>query len=191
MDVLAIDDAVNANATIEFNGANVLARSKGNDAVDANPAGGWPPSFMGGVGGGSPAIIIRGGTVYAWSQVGSPEEGLDSDFAPIAIEGGTVFTVGGLMGDMPSVPTKETAKKPTVLLTGLNVVKDEPIYINDESGKTIFTVTIPFSLRGSGTLVANPAFKLGSTYTLKTKDYEKTFTFSEPFTAFPFQFRRQ
>ena len=190
VDVLAIDDAVNANATIEFNGANVLARSKGNDAVDANPAGGWPPSFMGGVGGGSPAIIIRGGTVFAWSQVGSPEEGLDSDFAPIAIEGGTVFTVGGLMGDMPSVPTNDTAKQPTVLLTGLNVVKDEPIYINDESGKTIFTVTIPFSLRGSGTLVANPTFKLGSTYTLKTKDYEKTFTFSEPFTAFPFQFRR-
>ena len=95
------------------------------------------------------------------------------------------------MGDMPSVPTNETAKQPTVLLTGLNVVKDEPIYINDESGKTIFTITIPFSLRQSATIVANPAFKLGSTYTLKTKDYEKTFTFSEPFTAFPFQFRRQ
>ena len=192
VDVLATDDAINANATIEFNGANVKAQSIGNDAVDANPAGGFfPPSFTGGDGGGSPAIIIRGGTVYAWSQVGSPEEGLDSDFAPISIEGGTVFTVGGLMGDMPSVPTNETAKQPTVLLTGLNVVKDEPIYINDESGKPIFTITIPFSMRGSATLVTNPAFKLGSTYTLKTKDYEKTFTFSEPFTAFPFQFRRQ
>ena len=192
VDVLATDDAINANATIEFNGANVKAQSIGNDAVDANPAGGFfPPSFTGGDGGGSPAIIIRGGTVYAWSQVGSPEEGLDSDFAPISIEGGTVFTVGGLMGDMPSVPTNETAKQPTVLLTGLNVVKDEPIYVNDESGKTIFTITIPFSMRGSATLVTNPAFKLGSTYTLKTKDYEKTFTFSEPFTAFPFQFRRQ
>ena len=191
VDVLATDDAINANATIEFNGANVTAQSIGNDAVDANPEGGFFPPF----GGNSeqkidPAIIIRGGTVFAWSQVGPPEEGLDSDFAPIAIEGGTIFTVGGLMGDMPSVPTNETAKQPTVLFTGLNIVKDEPIYIYDENGKLIFTVAIPFSLRGSATLVGSPAFKLGNTYTLKTKGYEKTFTFSESFTAFPFRFRR-
>jgi len=63
-------------------------------------------------------ITIRGGTVYAWSEVGAPEEGLDSDFAPIAIQGGTLFTVGGGMGEMPSVPTQETAKQPTVLLIG-------------------------------------------------------------------------
>ena len=192
VDVLAIDDAINANATIEFNGANVIAQSMGNDAVDANPEGGFfPPSFMGGGGNGSPAIIIRGGIIYAWSQVGSPEEGLDSDFAPIAIEGGTIFTVGGLMGDMPSVPTNETAKQPTVLLTGLNVIKDESIYISDKNGKSILTIIIPFSLRQSATLVGSPFFKLGNTYTLKTKGYEKTFTFTEPFTAFPFQFKRQ
>ena len=184
VDVLATDDAINANATIEFNGANVIARSMGNDAVDANPEGGFFPPF----GGNNaqkiePAIIIRGGTVYAWSQVGPPDEGLDSDMAPLAIEGGTIFTVGGFIGDMPSVPTNETAKQPTVLITGLNIVKDEPIYINDEKGKTLFTVTIPFSLRGSATIIANPAFKLGSTYTLRTKGYEKTFTFSEPFTT--------
>ena len=192
VDVLATDDAINANATIEFNGANIVARSMGNDAVDANPEGSFfPPSFNGGgdreV---SPAIIIRGGTVYAWSQVGPPEEGLDSDMAPLAIEGGTIFTVGGFIGDMPSVPTNETAKQPTVLISGINIVKDEPIYITDESGKTLFIVTIPFSLRSSASIIANPAFKLGSTYTLKTKDYDKTFTLSEPFTAFPLQFRR-
>lgn len=185
VDVLATDDAINSNATIEFNGANVIARSMGNDAVDANPEGGFFPPF----GGNNaqkiePAIIIRGGTVYAWSQVGPPEEGLDSDMAPLAIEGGTIFTVGGFIGDMPSVPTNETAKQPTVLITGLNIVKNEPIYITDESGKTLFTVTIPFSLRGSATLIANPAFKLGGTYTIKTKGYEKTFILSESFTAF-------
>ncbi len=181
---MTTDDAINANATIEFNGANVIARSMGNDAVDANPEGGFFPPF----GGNNaqkiePAIIIRGGTVYAWSQVGPPEEGLDSDMAPLAIEGGTIFTVGGFIGDMPSVPTNETAKQPTVLISGLNIVKDEPIYINDENGKTLFTITIPFSLRRSATLIGNPAFKLGSTYTLRTKGYEKTFTFSEPFTG--------
>lgn len=173
------------NIESRYTGHKLTLKLMGNDAVDANPEGGFFPPF----GGDSaqkiePAIIIRGGTVYAWSQVGPPEEGLDSDMAPLAIEGGTIFTVGGFIGDMPSVPTNETAKQPTVLITGLNIVNDEPIYITDESGKTLFTVTIPFSLRGSATLIANPAFKLGGTYTLKTKGYEKTFTLSEPFTVF-------
>lgn len=184
IDVLTPDDAINANATIEFNGSRVIARSMGNDAVDANPAGGFFPPF----GGGEdqkiePAIIVRGGTVYAWSQVGPPEEGLDCDMAPIAIEGGTVFTVGGYIGDMPSVPTNETAKQPTALLIGLDILKDEPVSIFDGKGKLIDTVTLPFSFRRSASLVTSPAFKLGSTYTVKTKGYEKTFTLSEPFTT--------
>ena len=99
-----------ANVNIEFNGAEVIARSTGNDAVDANPAGGFFPPFGGnGDQAVEPVIIITGGTVYAWSQVGSPEEGLDCDFAPLAIRGGTVFSVGGSIGDAPSVPTNETA----------------------------------------------------------------------------------
>ena len=185
VDVQTTDDAINANATIEFNGANVIARSMGNDAVDSNPKGGFFMPF----GGNNkqedttPAIIIRGGTVYAWSQVGSPEEGLDCDFAPLVVEGGTIFSVGGGMGEMPSVPSNEDAKQPTALLIGLNVVKNEPIYIYDGNGKLINTVTIPFSLRRSASLVSSPAFKIGNTYTIKTKGYERTFTLDEPFTA--------
>lgn len=127
--------------------------------------------------------MIRGGTVYAWSQVGSPEEGLDCDFSPIVIEGGTVFSVGGGMGEMPSVPTNNTAKQPTVLLIGIGIEKDEAVSILDADGKTVQSVTVPFSLRRSASLVSSSAFKLGSTYTVKTKDYEKTFTLSEPFTV--------
>ena len=184
VDVFSRDDAINSNATIEFNGSHVIARSLGNDAVDANPKGGFFPPF----GGDNsqkvePAIIIRGGTVYAWSQVGPPEEGLDSDMAPLAIEGGTIFTVGGFIGDMPSVPTNETAKQPTALLIGLNIVKDEPVSIFDGTGKLIDTITIPFSLRRSASLISSPTFKLGSTYTVKTKGYDKTFTLSESFTT--------
>ena len=185
VDVLTTDDAINANATIEFNGANVIARSMGNDAVDSNPKGGFFMPFGGNNNqqDSTPAIIIRGGTVYAWSQVGSPEEGLDCDFAPLVVEGGTIFSVGGGMGEMPSVPSNEDAKQPTALLIGLNVVKDVPIYIYDGNGKQINTVTIPFSLRRSASLVSSPAFKLGSTYTVKTKGYERTFTLSESFTT--------
>ncbi|MBO4720768.1 MAG: carbohydrate-binding domain-containing protein [Prevotella sp.] len=185
IDVLATDDAINANATIEFNGGRITARSTTNDAVDSNPKGGFFMPFGGNNNNQDidPAIIIRGGTVYAWSQVGSPEEGLDCDFAPFVIEGGTIFSVGGGMGEMPSVPSNEDAKQPTVLLIGINIVKDEPVSIYDADGKLIDTVTIPFSMRRSASLVGSPAFKLGNTYTVKTKGYEKTFTLSEPFTA--------
>jgi len=184
IDVFTTDDAINANNTIEFNGAHVVARSKGNDAVDSNPKGGFFMSFGGNNNQDTdPAIVINGGTVYAWSQVGSPEEGLDGDFAPFVINGGTIFSVGGGMGEMPSVPTNETAKQPTVLLIGINIVKDEPVYIYDGGGKLINTVTIPFSLRRSASLVGSPAFKIGGTYTVKTKGYEKTFTLAENFTA--------
>ena len=183
VDVFSLDDAINANATIEFNGAHVTARSKGNDAVDANPEGGFFPPIGGNGKKIEPAIIIRDGTVYAWSQVGPPEEGLDSDMAPLAIEGGTVFTVGGFIGDMPSVPTNETAKQPTALLVGLDIAKDEPLTISDASGKIIDTVTVPFNFRGSASIVTTPVFKLGNAYTVKTKGYEKTFTLTDPFTV--------
>ena len=184
IDVMTTDDAINANATIEFNGAHVIARSTTNDAVDSNPKGGFFMAFGGNNNQDTdPAIVIRGGSVYAWSQVGSPEEGLDCDFAPLVIEGGTIFSVGGGMGEMPSVPSNENAKQPTALLIGLNIVKDEPVYIYDAGGKLIDTVTIPFSLRRSASLVGSPAFKVGNTYTVKTKGYEKTFTLNEPFTA--------
>lgn len=183
IDVLATDDAINANATIEFNGAHVIARSIGNDAVDSNPKGGFFMPF----GGNNeqdtePAIVIKGGTVYAWSQVGSPEEGLDCDFAPLVVEGGTIFSIGGGMGEMPSVPSNENAKQPTALLIGLDIVKDEPVCIYDSNGKLMDKVTVPFSLRRSASLVGSPAFKIGNSYTVKTKGYEKTFIFNEPFT---------
>ena len=184
VDVLSPDDAINANATIVFNGSHVVARSTGNDAVDSNPEGGFFMPF-GGNNTQNPdsAIVINGGTVYAFSQVGSPEEGLDCDFSPLYVEGGTIFTVGGGMGEMPSVPTNATAKQPTVLLIGINIVKDDPIYVLDDKGKVLEKLSVPFSLRRSASLVGSPAFKLGNTYTVKTTGFEKTFTINENFTT--------
>ena len=186
VDVMSPDDAINANATIEFNGGTVIARSRGNDAVDSNPKGGFFMPFGGNNNNQEdtdPAIIITGGTVYAWSQAGSPEEGLDCDFAPLVIEGGTIFTVGGGMGEMPSVPTNYTSKQPSALLIGINIVKEEPIYLYDGNNKLLETITVPFSLRRSASLVSSAAFQVGETYTVKTKGYEKTFTLSENFTV--------
>lgn len=65
VDALSPDDAINANATIEFNDAHVIARSTGNDAVDSNPEGGFFMTFGGNNQDMDPAIVIGGGTVYA------------------------------------------------------------------------------------------------------------------------------
>lgn len=186
VDVLSPDDAINANATIEFNGGTVIARSRGNDAVDSNPKGGFFMPFGGNNStqeDAEPAILITGGTVYAWSQAGSPEEGLDCDFAPLVIEGGTVFTVGGGMGEMPSVPTNKTSKQPSALLLNIDIVKEQPIYLYDSKNKLLETITVPFSLRRSASLISSAAFQMGETYTVKTQDYEKTFTLNENFTT--------
>ena len=67
VDALSPDDAINANATIEFNDAHVIARSTGNDAVDSNPEEGFFMPFGGNNQDMDPTIVIRGGTVYAWS----------------------------------------------------------------------------------------------------------------------------
>ncbi len=39
------------------------------------------------------------------------------------------------------------------------------------------------SVRRSASLVTSPAFKVGGTFTVKTKGYEKTFTLSDNFTT--------
>lgn len=188
VNVMAVDDAINANARIEFNGADVIARSTNNDAVDANLIDFFAGGFGGFFGGGGqnqnndPAIIITGGTVYAWSQVGAPEEGLDCDFSPIEISGGRVFSVGAGMGEMPSVPTNELAKQATALLIGIDIVQDEPVFVYDSTGKLIDTITVPFSLKRSSSIISSPQFKTGNTYTVKTKGYERTFTLNENFT---------
>lgn len=44
-------------------------------------------------------------------------------------------------------------------------------------------ISVRFSLRRSASLVTSPAFKVGGTFTVKTKGYEKTFTLSENFTT--------
>lgn len=185
VNVTAVDDAINANERIYFNGAVVTAQSLTNDAVDANYGGGFgfPPfgQQQGEQGASEPAIIITDGTVHAWSRIGAPEEGLDCDFAPIEISGGKVFSVGAGMGEMPSVPTNETAKQPTVLLIGINIVENAAIQLYNSKGTLVDTIVVPFSLQRSSSIVSSPQFKLGETYTVKTQGYEKTFTLNEAF----------
>ena len=193
----AQDDAINADAQIFFNGGTTVAISRDNDAVDANfGMGGPPPAFQAGdkksraedrepreemKGMNEPGIIIAGGEVYAFSRKGAPEEGFDCDMSPLSITGGTAMSIGAGMGDMPSCPTNDTAKQPTVLLIGVNFVANEPVVVKDEKGRQIFTVVAPFSFNRSSTILTCPDFEVGHIYTIETANYSKTFKLEENF----------
>jgi len=201
--VRATDDGINSGGQIIFNGGRTQVVSTGNDAVDSNfgeGSGGFPPPFMRDEQGGDetgqnagtkqgirkaqdPAIIINGGEVLAWSQCGPPEEGLDCDFSPIQVSGGTAFSIGAGMGDMPSVPTAETAKQPTALIVGLDITEGKPVQMLDDKGTVLYEFAAPFSFQRSSSLVTHPAFKVGQAYTVKCGDESKTFEMKEPFTV--------
>lgn len=180
----AIDDAINANAPVVINGGKIIAESHCNDAIDVNMDSGMPMPFMtqNTDTEQKPAITINGGEVYAWSHVGAPEEGMDCDFAPLEISGGVAFSIGAGMGEMPSVPTQQTAKQPTLLFTYLNLTKDEPFEIL-EGNNVVFSINTPFTFLNSSSIVTCPKLQKGKTYTLKTKDTERTFTIEENFTV--------
>lgn len=185
VDVNAKDDAINANAAICFNGGKTKAISRDNDAVDANPEGGFFPPFFGGNDEEretpDPLIFIAGGEVLAYSWKGGPEEGLDCDFNPIEVSGGTAFSIGAGMGEMPSVPTVETAKQPTALLVGMNVVKGKNITLKDARDKVLFTTSAPFSYNNSSSILTCPALKVGESYTVECGDWRKEFRMEERF----------
>ena len=186
--VHAVDDAINANAPIYFNGGKTTAISDSNDAVDANLEGGFP---MFGMANNKPldsAIFINGGDIYAWSKAGSPEEGLDCDFNPIEVTDGTSFSIGGGMGELPSVPTAETAKQPTIVVTQLDIKAKERIdvYEADAKGKptgdAVISITPDFDFRGSASLITSPSFKIGKKYVVKSKSLTRTVELKEQFT---------
>ncbi len=181
----AIDDALNANAPILVSGGSIIAESHCNDAVDVNMEGGFPMPFGPQTKDAAPlkpAIIIAGGKVYAWSHTGSPEEGLDCDFAPLAVDGGEIFTIGGGMGEMPSVPTQQTAQQPTLLFVGLNLFKGDKVEIM-EGDKALLSLDVPFSFRNSASIITCPQLQFGHSYTLRTNDEQRSFTLTDHFTV--------
>lgn len=86
----------------------------------------------------------------------------------------------------------KTAGKAKVSLDGLSLTSQEGAALWLKKKKKVEvkavngtknTLTVPFSFRGSASIITSPAFKQGSTYTLKTKDTERIFTLKEPFTV--------
>ena len=146
------DDCINATERIVVNGGRLFCLSTGNDAIDCN-------AYNQG------AVYINGGIVLAFSSRGNPEEGIDSDFAPLHISGGYLFTIGGTMGPEPSVPTSATAIQPTCCLTGIELQAEDRLCVADADGKALFTLQIPASLRRSWSVCSAPDFRPDGTYT--------------------------
>lgn len=184
--VNAVDDGMNSGGKIMFTGGNATVISLTNDAIDSNLGGMMPPfgnnGFMELGKEKEPSIVVAGGTVMAWSKRGAPEEGLDCDFAPIEVSGGTLFSIGAGMGEMPSVPTEETAKQATVLFIGLNFSEGQQVKVTDKAGKTLIDFKAPFDFQRSASLVSCPAFKAGSTYSLTSGKETKDFELNKQFT---------
>lgn len=174
----AIDDAVNSNGKIFFNGGKVTAISHNNDAVDSNAGGDFMEAmFHRGdkdAKEAEPAIIITGGEVYAWSQNGAPEEGIDCDFSPIKVSGGKIFSIGAGMGELPSVPTQKTAIQPTALYVGIDMEEGKPVQLLDSKGKVLCEFDAPFTFGRSSSLITTPEMRIGEKYTVKSagKTYE-------------------
>lgn len=174
----AIDDAVNSNGKIFFNGGKTVAISRNNDAVDSNAGGDFMEAMFNrndkDKKEAEPAIIITGGEVYAWSQKGAPEEGLDCDFSPIKISGGKIFSIGAGMGELPSVPTQKTAIQPTALYVGIDMEEGKPVQLLDSKGKVLCEFDAPFTFGRSSSLITAPEMRIGEKYTVKSagKTYE-------------------
>ena len=181
-----MDDGLNSGGKIMFTGGNATVISLTNDAIDSNLGGMMPPfgnnGFMELGKEKEPSIVVAGGTVMAWSKRGAPEEGLDCDFAPIEVSGGTLFSIGAGMGEMPSVPTEETAKQATVLFIGLNFSEGQQVKVTDKAGKTLIDFKAPFDFQRSASLVSCPAFKAGGTYSLTSGKETKDFELNKQFT---------
>lgn len=80
------DDCINSSGIVKFAGGNTVCYGYGNDAVDSNY-------------GKKGAITIAGGSVFAYTSKGTPEEGLDCDNnSYIVITGGIAISAGGSQG---------------------------------------------------------------------------------------------
>ena len=162
------DDAISSNGKILFNGGMTTAWSVGNDAIDSNCRE-------------EGAITIHAGTVYACSQVGPPDEAFDCDFSPMLLTGGTVFGMGGSMGGHATSPVERDDTQPTMVLSNLPLPKGKTIVVTDDDDKEVFVFSIPFSMRGSATIISTPDFLMGKTYHVairETATILKTITFT-------------
>ena len=153
MECKAYDDAINAAATITFNGGNTWAHSTGNDGIDSNDK--------------TTGFIINDGVVIG-SGKGSPEEGFDCDNAAFVLNGGMVIGTGGSQGGGwgggGGLPTTATQAYATV--SNLTLSANTYLSLKDNSGAVIFSYKIPQTTNQATILMSSPGLSRGSSATV-------------------------
>lgn len=156
------DDCINSNGSIYFLGGITVCYSTGNDAVDSNA-------------GTAGAITIGDGTVFAYTTIGDPQEGLDCDNnSYIRITGkGIAISAGGSQGGggwggSSSSSTISNAQQGYYFNTStLSYTAGRYYTLADASGNNLVTFSFPQTLSSRLSLFTATGMVSGSTYTLK------------------------
>lgn len=157
------DDCINSNGSIYFLGGITVCYSTGNDAVDSNA-------------GTAGAITIGDGTVFAYTTIGDPQEGLDCDNnSYIRITGkGIAISAGGSQGGgggwsgSSSSSTISNAQQGYYFNTStVSYAAGRYYTLADASGNNLVTFSFPQTLSSRLSLFTATGMVSGSTYTLK------------------------
>lgn len=150
--VFAYDDAINA-ANLNVYGGTVYAYSVANDAVDSNGI-----------------IDVRGGTLIADGSF-SPEQGIDTDDnSAYSVAGGTVVSVGGLMGPAPCIPMSRNSAVGTVALSGARLEKGKFLSLVGRDGNALFSYRLQRSMTDAGSVFASSLINKGGNYSFVVSD---------------------
>ncbi len=150
------DDCINSTYQIIFNGGITICYSNGNDAVDSNY-------------GRSGAITIGNGVVFAYTSIGSPQEGLDCDNnSYIQITGtGIGLSAGGAQGGGSSSSSISNATQGYYFNTSTMSYNSSYYYtLSDASGNNLVTYKFPVNISSTLSLITAKGMVKGSKYYL-------------------------
>ena len=151
--VYATDDAVNSGNSFVMNGGRVYAYSASNDGIDSNYK-----------------VTVNGGLLVA-NGCGIPEQGIDCDFdANYSVTGGTIVTIGGMMGRSPNVPRSHHTTQPAVAWSGIELQRGKYMNLCDKDGKLILSYKLPRTIEKGAAVISTPMLSEGNGYMLTMSD---------------------
>ncbi len=147
------DDCLNSDGPIVFDGGTTVCYSFGNDGVDSNA-------------GTRGAITIGDGSVFAYSTIGSPEEGLDCDSpSNISITGSGIAVSAG--GSQNGGGTISGASQGYAFVTSsVSYATGRYYTLATSSGENLVTFQFAVNCSSSLSLFTAPGMESGSRYTI-------------------------
>lgn len=144
------DDCINSAGQINFNGANVLCYSTGNDAIDSNY-------------GKTNSIRQTAGVVISFTSKGGAEMGIDADaMSRVTVTGGTLITGGGLQGGSSTSSLGSGSTHYKLWSTSISYTSGR--YYSIVCGDNIITWLMPVTMNSSFNALASDAFQSSRTH---------------------------